>query len=305
MPTPAPPAGRRRRRVATALVVVALALVAPAVPAGATRGHGWGVDPSALVLRLLEAWCRPPGWGHAVDVPGAAPSAELASTTPGPDAPARLGSKLHRWWRCPIPSASGRVRDPLGRPVGDADVWLVRDGLPAPTATTRTRPDGRFWTLVPDTGTFQVWIRPPADRHLLTEWLGSPWRRPFATDVVLGRGDRADGLTTRLRWRSSLAGRVTGPVGAPVADATVAAYDADDRWVETRNVRTAADGSYELDELPSGAYRVLVTPPPGSGLGPAWHPATADRVEAAVVDVTTPGDRRTGVDVVLPPAAAP
>lgn len=82
------------------------------------------------------------------------------------------------------------------------------------------------------------------------------------SQVRRGRTTSLGASTTDV---GSITGRVTGPTGAPLADAMVGAFSRSAKeW--TQVVSTGADGEYSLADLPVGSYTLCFQGPEGSGL---------------------------------------
>jgi len=90
----------------------------------------------------------------------------------------------------------------------------------------------------------------------------------------------APSLMAQTTGTGTLTGRVTDPSGAAVANVTVTATSADNG--QTRSTTTGTDGTYKLDGLAAGNYRVKFE---AAGFKPMELPsATVNGTEAAVLD---------------------
>jgi len=145
---------------------------------------------------------------------------------------------------------AGMVKDPTGRPLGEAEIWLY--GFPMPTRPAAvTGPDGRFSLPEPLASSIEV------------------CRAGFLPQEVSGRVHSAELLAVTLLPEAHLTGQVTGPDGEPVAGATITPggsngmLRADDRshcpslWP----VRTDAAGRYTMDGFDPGLYFIFVDQP--------------------------------------------
>ncbi len=94
---------------------------------------------------------------------------------------------------------------------------------------------------------------------------------------------------------ASLSGTVRDATGEPVGGALVQAYDVLLRAEETES---AADGSWRIDDLPAGTWRVRAVPTYTDNLVTRWHPDAVDFCESVgrTLDVRDDGD---GMDITL------
>ena len=176
------------------------------------------------------------------------------------------------------------------RAYADSDTWF-------PSASTTTGADGSYVLAAIPPGTYRVVFVPPVSSGLRSTWDGSPTNRWAATPHSITPGTALD-VDAHLVAVTAVTGTVTGPGGVGVAGARVSAYDADDRYVGTVTTTTGADGSYRLASMPANTYRVLVSPPAGSGLAARWYVSSSLRSTATqiVVDDATVVS---GIDVAL------
>lgn len=202
------------------------------------------------------------------------------------------------------PAVVGTVRDAgTGDPVPGALVAVMTsDGTYTAVASDEADGAGAFAVDGLDAGTYLVYAIDPAGAHV-PGFFGAP--DPVA--VAAGPPTAVDPLLAGSR--GSLAGTVTEDgTGDPIAGAWVAALDPATAAMRG-GAATAADGTYELADLPVGDQLVVVLDPAGAHR-PEFHddatgPGDADVVAldpGAVVDVspslapTTPPGGGAGVD---------
>lgn len=195
-------------------------------------------------------------------------------------------------------SVTGRVTRE-GAPVAGA---LVMAFAPADrwigSFRTTTAADGTY-TLdrLGAVATYRIVAIGPEGSSLEARWYPGTGRRPDATPVDTTAGP-VDGIDIDWPAGSGISGVVTGPGGVPLAGATVTAYRPTDRYVGTVGVTTAADGSYSIDRLDPGTYRLLVHPRAGSGTAACWHAGVLKRTDATSLTFT--GAPLTGIDTSCP-----
>lgn len=186
-------------------------------------------------------------------------------------------------------AVTGTVTDELGEPVGGVVVVALGDGAGLSQATFAvTDDDGRYVLRDLPVGPHRLVFVAPGFYLLGTTWYGGG-DRGSATVVQPSPGSVLSGVDVVLASVPGISGTVTGPDGEPVYGATVWAYDADDGYVGSAVATTFGDGTYVLALPASGAYRILVVPPAGSGLTPVWHGPSTTRAGATEVHAPTSG----------------
>lgn len=125
---------------------------------------------------------------------------------------------------------------------------------------------------------------------------------PYEADLVtVAAQGTAPGIDAELGLDAAFSGRVTDSTGAGVGDAWIdALVKVGDEWKYTESAYTAADGTYVLDGLRAGTYRVEI----GGRVGAAyayeyWNDAA--RIENADDVLLAVGTETTGIDAVLVP----
>ena len=83
--------------------------------------------------------------------------------------------------------------------------------------------------------------------------------------------------------------------GAPVAGVTVELFDASATTVPVKQTATGSDGTWQIDQLPSGSYLFRVS---GAGFAEIWYPAAASASDATEVTVQV-GQQITDLQVAL------
>lgn len=96
---------------------------------------------------------------------------------------------------------------------------------------------------------------------------------------------------------STIQGAVVDPSGTPLAGVHVLAYDDDDTWYGGDHVTTGPDGTYSLEGLDAGEYRILFHGQ-AAGFATQWADGSATRAGSPTVTVGD-GATRTGVDATL------
>jgi hypothetical protein len=198
----------------------------------------------------------------------------------------------------------GRVLEPTGAPIAEADVSLVQFGQdPNPTNRWTARTSGA--------GEFEFAGLPAGRYQLIASRVGYA-TRPFQSsglfdlgrDLTLEDGQTLDGLDILLPRAGAIRGRVVDDAGRPVAGADVrpqARHDGRLVGVQ-RGSQTNSAGEYELAGLEPGQYYVEASArqvrTPTRDYDRTWYPGVGDAARAALVRVEASATT-TGIDLTL------
>lgn len=161
---------------------------------------------------------------------------------------------------------SGRVVDPNGRPVVGAHVMLwtpggtVSEPARRTEGTTTTAADGTFDFRGLFPTRYMVDADAPGHTSVLRvrSWNGKRPPQAFA-DVSFAGARHASNVVVTVYPIGTVSGRITRPDGTPVRNAVVSAdMGPAPREHDERPVKTDANGRYQIDRLPVGAYTVSV-----------------------------------------------
>jgi hypothetical protein len=131
----------------------------------------------------------------------------------------------------------------------------------------------------------------PTNSNFVTEWYGGAGSdgaasRASAVDVRLSATQPVAEIDAELAAGGSLTGTLTGPGGAPVANATVSVYRSQDQLLGGYGAVTASDGTYRIDGIqPDNGLRIRFAPAQGSGLAAEWFDNATKRKTAADVQI--------------------
>ncbi len=196
---------------------------------------------------------------------GSLPAAQQA-TAAGPAATPRSLTLV----LAPLRAGRGRVQDSAGRPVAGAQV-VLRPALrpstsPSPTSAGEPAPAADAVLVETDAkGFFQAPACPAAEVELTVRKKGFATVSLPALRVPPGTGTADLGVVT-LKPGAHLAGRVVDSQNRPVPEAEVFALDRPTRGLEVDRhlkgqkptVKTASDGGFLIENLPSGQSVHLV-----------------------------------------------
>lgn len=121
--------------------------------------------------------------------------------------------------------------------------------------TATTQPDGTYELGGLAAGTYRIRFSAPG---LAFEFYDDAFSAGNAADIVVAPGATVGGIDAVLAPGASISGSVTGPDGTtPVDGAYVEAFvETGGSWVSVASASAQTDGSYTLDSLPAGNYRV-------------------------------------------------
>jgi hypothetical protein len=170
-------------------------------------------------------------------------------------------------------------------------------------AGTATNMDGSYDLKGLAAGSYRVEFSDDFDQaqNHATEWYDDVATRAEAEDVSVAAAATTSGIDAELALAAQFSGRVTDSAGDGVSGAWVdALVPVDGEWEYAVSAYTDDDGTYVLDGLPAGTYRVEF----GGWAGDEWtyeYWDDAARVSDADDLVLQSGDTEVGVDAVLVP----
>lgn len=234
-------------------------------------------------VNLVGEW-----WRDAVDRSAAtAVVVGTKSTVKGIDASLAAGGAL-----------SGRVTDADGKPLAEAVVFVVNPDTRRWSDATTSR--NGTWTIrsLP-AGTYRVQYLAPYGVNAVGQWWKGATTIDAAATVTVADGKTVRGLDARLARGGTIRGVVTGPGGAPVADAEIAVSRGGEiiAWAQTN-----AGGSYVVTGLEDATYTLRVRPALGSDLAERWWKAKAPGAKPTTLKIAKANEIR-DIDVALVPGA--
>ena len=154
---------------------------------------------------------------------------------------------------------SGTVTGPDGT-TGLADIRVTvwqPDGSGWGGRSTQTGVDGTYTMGGLTAGTYRVDFC-DEDGHYISEVYDNATNIFSGTDVIVGEGEPVTGIDASLAVAFRISGTVTGPDGSmPLSGIWATAYCWDgSQWDPVVEDNTAADGTYAIEMLPAGTYRV-------------------------------------------------
>jgi len=225
----------------------------------------------------------------------------LTPVTIAPDATATIGLDLAL-----MGGVSGTVRNEAGDRLAGIRVWLwqqLPSGIWSDYNDVLTDASGQFSMSAPP-GEYVVQYEDPAAVYLSSIY-GSPLVQtpsdPAAARITLGTGSFISSVDGTLSTGRAIAGTVTDPLGQNVEGATVQVFVRPDNgigWNWVNQATTAADGTYRVENLRPGAYRVVFSAPAGAWVSQVWPGSPGDALDAVgAADVVLDGSAdREGID---------
>ena len=198
----------------------------------------------------------------------------------------------------PAGTISGIVTDQsTGEPIANANVWADDFDGEGGGNGTRTKSDGTYVIDSLPTGTYRVAAE--KDGYVREYWQDTPGH-DSSTPVVVTAGSEAGGIDFTLEVGGSISGVVTDQAtGQPIANVDV--------WADTYDccgggggTRSRPDGTYTIDGLATGSYRVRAQKP---GYAIEYWEETPYHDTSTPVMVTVPGDTG-GIDFTLGPGGS-
>jgi protocatechuate 3,4-dioxygenase beta subunit len=183
------------------------------------------------------------------------------------------------------PTISGTVTDSEGNPLAGVTVGAYRDtDVWTGTATATTAADGTYTLKNVPPGSYRLRFGPSAGTGI-AEWYDNSPSRAGAMVINVSEGGVLTDVDAELALTSTISGTVTDHEGNPLAGVTVAAYSPSNIWVANATAVTAADGTYTVQGLAPGSYRIRFGPPTGSGLRVEWYDNSPTRAGGTLINL--------------------
>jgi protocatechuate 3,4-dioxygenase beta subunit len=187
---------------------------------------------------------------------------------------------------------SGVVLDGSGAPVDGVEVEAYdSNGLPMPA--TQSGADGTWSIDRLPAGVYSIgFTAAGADLNFLPQFLGGGSTIAGAYGVSVSAGATTSGVDIHLQPGGRITGTVTDASSVPIANALVDAYDSGGHIAASAT--SAADGTYSINGLAGGSYRVGFTTPsgpltPGPNYLPHFEGGEATLSSAKAISVTAGG----------------
>lgn len=167
---------------------------------------------------------------------------------------------------------------------------------------SETDAEGTYLFLDLAPGTYLVYFEDPSGSYIAEAYDNRPWYEDG--DLVTVTSESVSGIDAALAPAGHIAGTVTAPDDGPVEGVIVMAslYDSEwDMWMPYNAAVVEANGSYSVDGLPSGTYRLEFWDPDGR-YAPVFYEnagSLSDATDIAVIAGSTSADR----DITLSTAA--
>lgn len=219
---------------------------------------------------------------------------------------------------------TGQVTDPYGIPIQDIRVYAYDESFYCPdllgsyynqgrpqmewfyqmdwmfpycedaVTSAQTNAAGSYAISNLAPGKYKLFFYVYASNHL-AEWWND--RQSFAQANLV---TVTSGGTTTANAQLAMGGRISGTIrdgaGHPLPNAGIGAYTDKQLWV--RGASSLANGTYEVDRLPSGEYKVIFSGPTGTDWAYEWYDNRRYVAEAQSVKVYA-GQNHSGIDAQL------
>ena len=229
-------------------------------------------------------------YDDATEVSAATPvSVAAGAVTAGIDAVLAVGGSI-----------SGMVTDEAGSPVVSVYVSVCPFTGGGLCGGTITGPDGAYQVDGLASGDFRVQFNPDYSSPYAWEWFDDVTDPSLVTPVTVVAGAVTSGIDAALGLGGSIAGTVKNAAGDGIANVFVVACTASD---QCGGFDTLADGTYQINNLQPGDYKVNFGVPVGSPYVGEWYDDT--NLESATWVTVDAGAVTSGIDAVLATAAVP
>ncbi|MDJ0853451.1 MAG: CapA family protein [Myxococcota bacterium] len=189
-----------------------------------------------------------------------------------------------------------------GQPLEDIDIDVFETGGRQLAVDAESSADGSYEIGVLPPGSYLVRADPDASDGFAITYFDDAIGRLTATPVVVSAGGPTPGIDIALEASGSISGSIVATIGGAVAGMDLDLYEAttDDRLPQ--GDRSASDGSFRIDQLKTGSYKLLADPTLEDGLAQRYYDGEPNLASADAIAVTA-GTETSGIVLVLEPGA--
>ncbi|MDI3212900.1 carboxypeptidase-like regulatory domain-containing protein [Arthrobacter sp. AL12] len=199
-------------------------------------------------------------------------------------------------------SISGTVTAPAGVTLTDTRVEVTVPGERGWTGHTTVAADGSYHIIGLAPGEYNVNF---SVSGALGQWYSSATSWRTAKAISVAEGQDVTGIDAALVKAASISGTVTVPPGVEAGKVIISAYATGNPSASVGSTYLKADGSYSLNYLPAGSYKIEFATvyftefqDPDSGALVQWY-KNADSFDDATPIVLGTGEDLTGVNATL------
>lgn len=180
-----------------------------------------------------------------------------------------------------ILQATRALATPPGTTLWTEDAWVAADGS--------------YQIVGLPAGQYDVEFR-GSNNGALDQWYNNATYRE-STRINLAEGQDVTGIDAALVKAASISGTVTVPAGVDLSNLRVSVYSIRNPATNITGTRPNADGSYKINRLPAGSYKIKFDGD-DSGAALQWY-NNAGTSDAASIIVLGTGEDLTGVNITL------
>lgn len=193
-------------------------------------------------------------------------------------------------------SISGRVTVPAGIDPSSVGVWITSTsyGPDWYSAYGQVGQDGSYTVRGAPAGSYKIQFS-GGNSGVITQWHSGASSSETATPVTLTAGQDLTGINATLVMGASISGKATVPAGVDPGSLQADVTSANGSY--SGSTQLGADGSYKVNGLPAGSYKVRFSGY-NSAILQQWYAGASSEATATPVMLAA-GEDRTGIDATL------